>query len=98
MLGTVRATSGARSPVGCIGMGVLTSDGEFKGHPGVTVLVVTSDAVRARPFLVPTATPETISSGQTIRRLIEPLPEGPRLLVLLPDPFSDPMPQLLIRQ
>ena len=79
-------------------MGVLTSDGEFEGHPGIAVLVVTSDAARARPFLVPTAAPEIPSSGQTIRRLLEPFPEGPRLLVLLPDPFSDPTPQLLIRQ
>ncbi len=34
MLGTVRATSGARSPVGCSGMGVLTSDAVRARPPG----------------------------------------------------------------
>jgi len=88
LLAAVRAVSGVPSPVGCTGMSVLTSDGEFEGQPGVAVLVATSDAIRARPFLVPAAPAEASSPGQTIRRLIDPLPEGPRLLVLLPDPFS----------
>lgn len=88
LLAGVRAVSGAPSPVGCTGMSVLTSDGEFEGHPGVAVLVATSNAIRARPFLVPATSADTSSPGRTIRRLIDPLPEGPRLLVLLPDPFS----------
>jgi small ligand-binding sensory domain FIST len=88
LLAGVRAVSGVPSPVGCTGMSVLTSDGEFEGHPGVAVLVATSNAIRARPFLVPATSADTSSPGRTIRRLIDPLPEGPRLLVLLPDPFS----------
>ena len=95
LLAAVRAVSSAPSPVGCSGMGVLTSDGEFEGQPGVAVLVVTSDALRIRPFLAPTAMAEPSSPGKTIRRLIEPLPDGPRLLVLLPDPFSIQMAPLL---
>jgi small ligand-binding sensory domain FIST len=88
LLEAVRAVSGAPSLVGCTGMSVLTSDGEFEGHPGVAVLVATSNAIRARPFLVPATSADASSPGRTIRRLIDPLPEGPRLLVLLPDPFS----------
>jgi len=95
LLAGVRAVSGAPSPVGCTGMSVITSEGEFEGHPGVAVLVATSDTIRARPFLVPTASAEAASPGRTIRRLIDPLPDGPRLLVLLPDPFSVHMAQLI---
>ena len=88
LLGILKAASGASSLVGCSGLSVLTSDGEFEGRPGVAVLVVASASVRARPFLVRTAASEAPSPGRTVRRLIEPLPDGPRLLVLLPDPFS----------
>ncbi len=95
LLATVRAVSGAPSPVGCSGMGVLTSDGEFEGRPGIAVLLVTSDALRARPFSVVAATSDIPSPRQTIRRLLEPLADGPRLLVLLPDPFTVHMARLL---
>jgi small ligand-binding sensory domain FIST len=88
LLGTLRAASGASSTVGCSGLSVLTSDGEFEGRPGVAVLVVASTSIRARPFLVRTTPSEAVSPGRTIRRLIDPLPDGPRLLVVLPDPFS----------
>ncbi len=88
LLETVRAATGVASPLGCSGLAVLTSEGEFEGQPGVGVLVVSSDDIRARPFLVSTTSSGTPSPGQTIRRLIEPLPDGPRLLILLPDPFS----------
>jgi small ligand-binding sensory domain FIST len=88
LLEAVRAKSGVPAPVGCSGISVLTSDGEFEGHPGVTVLVAASNAIRARPFLVPASPTAAPSPGSTIRRLIEPLPDGPRLLALFPDPFS----------
>ncbi len=95
LLATVREVSGAPSPIGCSGMGVLTSDGEFEGQPGVAVLVVSSDSLLARPFWVPAALSDASSTGKTIRRLIDPLPDGPRLLVLLPDPFSVQMARLI---
>jgi small ligand-binding sensory domain FIST len=95
MLEVVQEVSGAPSPVGCSGLGVLTSDGEFEGQPGVAVLVVASRRLRARTFLVPTTPSDSLSPGQTVRRLIDPLPDGPRLLVLLPDPFSTELPRLL---
>lgn len=88
LLATVREVSGAPSPVGCSGMAVLTSEGEFEGDHGVAVLLVASDALRARSFLVPAGASEASTPGATIRRLIDPLPEGLRLLILLPDPFS----------
>lgn len=95
LLATVREVSGAPSAVGCSGMAVITSDGEFEGEPGVAVLVVASDALRARSLLAPVGASEASSPGATIRRLIDPLPDGPRLLILLPDPFSVQMARLL---
>ncbi len=95
LLAAVRAVSGASFPVGCSGMGVLTSDGEFEGEPGVAVLVIASEGLRGRPFLIPTAESHTASPGQTIRRLTDPRPDGPRLLVLLPDPFSTQIAHML---
>jgi len=95
LLAAVREVSGAPSPVGCSGMAVLTSDGEVEGEPGVAVLLVASKGLRGRPFLVPTTASDTASPGQTIRRLTDPLPDGPRLLVLLPDPFSAQLAHLL---
>jgi small ligand-binding sensory domain FIST len=95
LLEAVRAVSGAPAPIGCTGMSLLTSEGEFEGQPGVAVLVITSDTIRARPFLVHSTSTDTSSPGRTIRRLIDPLPEGPRVLVLLPDPFSLHMAHLI---
>jgi small ligand-binding sensory domain FIST len=95
LLAVVQEASGATAQVGCSGLGVLTSDGEFEGEPGVAVLVLASERLRARPFLVATTPADTASPGQTIRRLIDPLPDGPRLMVLLPDPFSTQIPRLL---
>jgi small ligand-binding sensory domain FIST len=88
LLEAVRGVSGAPAAVGCSGMSVLTSDGEFEGHPGVAVLVAASTAIQARPFLVSASKTDVSSPGRTIRRLIDPLPDGPRLLALFPDPFS----------
>ena len=90
LLEAVRAVSGVPSPVGCTGMSVLTTEGEFEGQPGVAVLVATSDAIRARPFLVPTASAEASSLGQTIRRLIRPATRRPTAACPPPRPLQCP--------
>ncbi|MDE0040703.1 MAG: hypothetical protein OXT74_01595, partial [Candidatus Poribacteria bacterium] len=49
---TIHEISGCDHLVGCSGMSVLTSAGEFEGESAVAVLVLRSDDVSAMPFLV----------------------------------------------
>jgi len=88
LLSAVQRTTGVRHLVGCSGMGVLTTDGEFEHAPGVAVLVVKSRDLSAEPFLIRTGEPIREAPGQAIRRLIHPLPAPNPLLVVFPDIFT----------
>ena len=80
---TIHEISGCDHLVGCSGMSVLTSAGEFEGESAVAVLVLRSDDVSATPFLVSSDDSSTI--GARIRERISPKLQENSLLVVLPD-------------
>lgn len=95
LLRAVRTVTGASHIVGCSGMGVLTTDGEFERGAGAAVLVLKSSDVSLQPFLVPTRSSEGTSPGEVIADLAdEHLNEHP-LLTVLTDIFSIYPSQLL---
>ena len=79
----IHEISGCDHLVGCSGMSVLTSAGEFEGEPAVAVLVLRSDDVSAMPFLVSSDDSSTI--GPAIRERISSKFRENSLLVVLPD-------------
>jgi small ligand-binding sensory domain FIST len=88
LLRAVRSETGARHLIGCSGMGVLTTDGEFERGAGVAVLTLKSDGVAVQPFLVPTRSQEGISPGEAIADLIASHPSEHPLLMMFTDIFS----------
>ena len=80
---TIHEISGCDHLVGCSGMSILTSAGEFEGESAVAVLVLRSDDVSATPFLVSPDDSSTI--GAAIRERIAPKLQENSLLVVLPD-------------
>lgn len=79
----VQGISGCEHLIGCSGMGVLTSDGEFEGKSVVAVLVVRSDRLSALSFCV---SQDGVSPvGTTIRNQIQSELGENSLLVVLPD-------------
>lgn len=88
LLETLRQGSGASNVVGCSGMGILTSDGEFEESPALAVLALSSDELSAVPFLF-TANPEdpTFIEGEVLQ-FIRSNQGGSSILVLLSDIFN----------
>lgn len=81
---------------GCSAVGVLTGSAEVEGEPGVVVLAVSSDSIKATPFLVPHSGDGGIKAGVEIGELLLPIQDANTLLALFPDPFSI-HPELLMR-
>ena len=79
----VQKISGCEHLIGCSGMSVLTSDGEFEGKSVVAVLVLRSDQLSAFSFCV--SEDGASSVGTTIRNQIQPELRENSLLVVLPD-------------
>ncbi|MBM3946953.1 MAG: hypothetical protein FJ315_06090 [SAR202 cluster bacterium] len=87
LLATAQQTAGARSLVGCSGMGVLTSAGEIEGGPAVAVMALDSDSVRVVPYLArPTETDNDLS--RSILREVGGRAQEGSLLMALPDVFN----------
>ena len=68
--------------IGCSGMSVLTSAGEFEGEPAIAVMVIRSDALSAISFAAHGTEPEI--SAQ-IQAQIQPKILEDSLLVIFPD-------------
>lgn len=83
MLGAITRESGTSRVIGCSGTGVLASDGEVEGGAGISVLVVSSDTLRASAFLV--RGPGDWASAAELG--VRELRGGASLFVLLPDPL-----------
>lgn len=88
MLGVVSSEARSSNLVGCSGIGVLTSDGEIEGGPGIAVLAVASDTMSATPLLLrgladyaDFATAATGTVDRTSARASD-------LVLLLPDPVQ----------
>lgn len=92
---TIHEISGCDHLVGCSGMSVLTSAGEFEGESAVAVLVLRSDEVTAKPFLV--SSDDSAPIGAAIRESISSEIHENSLLVVLPDVRSV-SPEALVHQ
>ncbi len=95
LLRAVRKVTGATAVVGCSGMGVLTTDGEFERGAGAAVMVLKSDDLAAQPFLVPAHSSAQASPGEAIIEVVDPYFDERPLLIVLPDIFSVSPSQLL---
>jgi small ligand-binding sensory domain FIST len=95
LLRVVREVTGAPHLIGCSGMGVLTTDGEFETGAGAAVLALKSDDVVAEPFLVPARSSDRVSPGVLIAEKIESRLDAHPLLMLLSDFASLYVSQLL---
>lgn len=81
---------------GCSAIGMLTNFGEVEGSPGVAVLAVSSDSVRADSFLIRNTEDGGMKAGIEIGERMAPYKVKNALLTLLPDPFYI-QPELLSR-
>ncbi|MER3447063.1 MAG: hypothetical protein C4291_09560 [Candidatus Dadabacteria bacterium] len=74
--------------VGCSAIGMLTNFGEVEASPGIAVLAVSSDSMRADSFLVHYTEDGGMKAGIEIGERMGTISrEENRLLTLLPDPF-----------
>lgn len=91
----IHEISGCDHLVGCSGISVLTSAGEFEGEPAVAVLVLRSDDVSATPFMVSSVDSSMI--GAAIRERVASNLHENSLLILLQNVRSI-SPDELVRQ
>ena len=89
----IKDISGSDCLVGCSGMSVLTSSGEFEGQSTIAVLVVRSDQFSIYPFL------ETKSDATSIGAIIDShvSVEDNSLLTIFPD-IRNALPKQLIQK
>ena len=93
LLAAVQKTLGTASLAGCSGAGVMTAGEEVEDGPGVAVLAVRSDRLRAEAHLSPAGDDFGRSAAQD---LAGRLPSD-GLLFAFPDPFAI-RPDLLLRE
>jgi small ligand-binding sensory domain FIST len=86
MLAGIQKTLGTDFIAGCSATGVLTGAEEIEGRPGVVVLAVRSDRLRAETLYAPIGDDDPRAAAREIGRQIQGRPGG--LLVLLPDPLA----------
>ena len=78
----VQVNSSCDELIGCSGMSVLTSAGEFEGEPAIAVMVIRSDELSAVSFSAQGTEPEI---GAQIQAQIQPGIRDDSLLVIFPD-------------
>ena len=78
----VQVNSSCDELIGCSGMSVLTSAGEFEGEPAIAVMVIRSEEISAVSFAAQGTEPEI--SAQ-IQAQIQPEIHDDSLLVIFPD-------------
>ena len=78
----VQANSSCDELIGCSGLSVLTSVGEFEGEPAIAVMVIRSEELSAVSFAAHGTEPEI--SAQ-IQEQIQPAAGDDSLLVIFPD-------------
>ena len=78
----VQVNSSCDELIGCSGMSVLTSAGEFEGEPAIAVMVIRSEEISAIPFAAQ-GTESEISAK--IQAQIQPEIHDDSLLVIFPD-------------
>ncbi len=78
----VQANSSSDELIGCSGMSVLTSAGEFEGEPAIAVMVIRAAELSAISFAAQGTESEI---GAQIQERIHPKIRGDSLLVIFPD-------------
>lgn len=88
ILEKVSEITGTHNITGCSATGVLSHFGEIEGEPGIVVLGVCSDSLKAKCFIDSISTDMGQASGNNIiNRLIE-INTKTKLAMVLADPFS----------
>ncbi|MBI3000568.1 MAG: FIST C-terminal domain-containing protein, partial [Deltaproteobacteria bacterium] len=88
LLSVTRAITQTETIVGSSGAGVLSRDGEIEGAPGIAVLVLSSEDLRAHPLWFNPLKGRDHEMGREIARAVKIEPERESLLVLFPDPYN----------
>jgi small ligand-binding sensory domain FIST len=88
LVATTRNITRTDRIVGCSGTGVLTTQGEIEGGPGVAVLVLRSDTLEGEPFLFQPLRERDQEIGFELAAKRGTKPTEQSLLVLLPDPYN----------
>ncbi len=78
----VLANSGCDELIGCSGMSVLTSGGEFEEEPAIAVMVLRSEQLSAVPFSAQGTESEV---GEQIQESIQSALQDDSLLIIFPD-------------
>ena len=79
----VLANSGCEELIGCSGMSVLTSGGEFEEEPAIAVMVLRSEQLSAVPFSAQGTESEGV--GEQIQQSIQSALQDDSLLIIFPD-------------
>ena len=95
LVDTVCRVTGTRQVVGCSAAGILSSAGEVEGSQGLAILVLTSDQIDSRVFLIHSVREREEAVGAEIARRITPRVGPESLLTLLPDTYHCQPQQLL---
>ncbi len=88
LLRRVKEETGASEVVGCGAAGVLTGEGEVERSPGVAILTLRSDTVRATRFFVPQLRGRCGEVGEEIALKVRPYLKENNLLVVFPDTYN----------
>ena len=88
LLSATKVITRSERIVGSSGAGVLSSDGEIEGAPGIAVLVLSSEDLGASPLLFNRLKGRDQEIGREIARAVKIEPERESLLVLFPDPYN----------
>ena len=78
----VQTNSGCDELIGCSGMSVLTSGGEFEEEPAIAVMVLRSEQLSAVPFSAQGTESEV---GEQIQESIQSALQDDSLLIIFPD-------------
>lgn len=96
LVAALNRTAQTESIVGCSAVGVLTDQGEIEGHRGVAVLVVASDQLMARPFVLAPLRDNEAHLGDSIGGFLNKSGEESSLMMFFPDTYNG-QPQRLLQ-
>lgn len=88
LVATLNRTAQTEAIVGCSAAGVLTGEGEIEGSGGVAVLVIASDQLMARPFVLSPLRDNEAHLGESIGGFLSKSAEANSLMMLFPDTYN----------
>lgn len=87
LLKTVEETARVSTLIGSSALGILTTDAEIEESPAVSVMLIASDCISAKPFLSRNLKGRSLEVGHEIGNIIKPGIDSSSLLVMFPDTF-----------